>query len=247
MSAARPPAAFAALLSLITLPAATCKQCEGYDLPIDAPLRSGVKWKPPVCGTRSKKGDKLRVGYIGALYSSCYKFEESYYEGFHFELGKDPVPQGWHDGLNGMCVFEKRKLTIPANLGFGTRGRDFLHNKLVVDSILHVPKNATLVYEVELLGINGKKPKGEKGRQPGSQAKAAKKKLKPKSLKETVPPHMRDVSQSGFAGGNKDTTSLSSLKRMLQADNEQVELQMAEEQAAAKMAVDAVMGNKDEV
>ena len=82
-----------------------------------------------------------------------------------------------------MCVFEKRKLTVPAALGYGDSG-----------SPPKIPSNATLVFDVELVGLNGKRPKKDKGREPGSQAAQAKKKMKPK------PPKHRPGMPGGFGG-----------------------------------------------
>ena len=56
--------------------------------------------------------------YTGTLYSDCSKFDSSVDrdEPFEFKLGKGEVIKGWDDGLRGMCVGEKRKLTIPSDL-----------------------------------------------------------------------------------------------------------------------------------
>jgi len=64
-------------------------------------------------------------------------------EPFQFQLGVGQVIKGWDQGLEGMCVGEKRKLTIPSHLGYGERGAG--------DKI---PPGATLVFEVEMLKID---------------------------------------------------------------------------------------------
>ena len=109
---------------------------------------------------KSKSGDTLRMHYVGRLYSDCSQFDESYYEGFQFALGQGSVIKGWDNGLVNMCVFEKRKLTVPANLAYGAEGLGSLQG------YAPVPPNATPVIHAELLGLNGKAPKKSKGRQP---------------------------------------------------------------------------------
>ena len=69
-------------------------------------------------------GDKLKMHYTGKLYSDCSTFDSSVERGdpFQFTLGKGEVIKGWDDGLRGMCVGEKRKLTIPSDLAYGDGG-----------------------------------------------------------------------------------------------------------------------------
>ena len=82
--------------------------------------------------------------YVGVLFSSCKQFDSSIGRGepFAFTLGAGEVIKGWDSGLRGMCVGEKRKLVIPASLGYGDAGAG--------DDI---PGGATLQFEVELLDI----------------------------------------------------------------------------------------------
>jgi FKBP-type peptidyl-prolyl cis-trans isomerase len=95
-------------------------------------------------GDVSKKGDKLTVHYIGTLEDGT-KFDSSVDRGtpFEFNLGSGQVIQGWEQGMEGMKIGEKRKLTIPSNLAYGESGSSGI-----------IPPNATLIFEVELLGIN---------------------------------------------------------------------------------------------
>ena len=95
-------------------------------------------------GEASKTGDLVTVHYIGTLENGA-KFDSSIDRGtpFSFTLGQNRVIQGWELGVLGMKVGEKRKLTIPAELGYGSQGAGEL-----------IPPNATLIFEVELLKIN---------------------------------------------------------------------------------------------
>lgn len=95
-------------------------------------------------GEPSKNNDKLKVHYIGTLENGT-KFDSSLdrNQPFEFTLGAGEVIRGWDEGLINMKVGEKRKLTIPPELGYGTAG--------VPGTI---PANSTLIFEVELLKIN---------------------------------------------------------------------------------------------
>lgn len=96
-------------------------------------------------GTEAQNGDELTVHYVGRLESGA-KFDSSIDRGtpFIFNLGAGQVIKGWDLGTLGMKVGEKRKLTIPGELGYGAAG---------AASGL-IPPNATLIFEIELLAIN---------------------------------------------------------------------------------------------
>ncbi len=92
-------------------------------------------------GAEAKSGMTVRVNYIGTLTDGT-KFDSSYDRGtpLSFPLGQHLVIPGWEQGLVGMKVGGKRKLTIPASLAYGATGQGT------------IPPNATLIFEVELVG-----------------------------------------------------------------------------------------------
>ncbi|MBN2015935.1 FKBP-type peptidyl-prolyl cis-trans isomerase [Candidatus Dojkabacteria bacterium] len=93
-------------------------------------------------GDEVKDGDKVRVHYNGTLLDGT-KFDSSLDRGepFEFTVGAGEVIDGWDQGLLGMKVGGKRKLTIPSSMGYGETGSG------------SIPPNAGLVFEVELLEI----------------------------------------------------------------------------------------------
>ena len=96
-------------------------------------------------GAVAKEGDKVTVEYVGALFKDGKEFDTSWAKGrqpFQFTVGQGQVIQGWDQGVAGMKIGGLRKLTIPAHLGYGARGAGGV-----------IPPNATLVFEVELLGL----------------------------------------------------------------------------------------------
>ena len=94
-------------------------------------------------GAEAVSGKKITVNYSGTLTDGT-KFDSSYDRGvpFSFNLGAGEVIEGWDKGFSGMKVGGKRKLTIPASLGYGSAGAGSV-----------IPPNATLVFEVELLKV----------------------------------------------------------------------------------------------
>lgn len=94
-------------------------------------------------GAEATPGQQVSVHYTGWL-TNGQKFDSSLDRGspFQFELGAGRVIKGWDQGVAGMKVGGKRKLTIPPELGYGARGAGGV-----------IPPNATLVFEVELLGV----------------------------------------------------------------------------------------------
>ena len=94
-------------------------------------------------GPEAKAGQTVSVHYTGCLADGT-KFDSSVDRGqpFSFALGRGQVIAGWDHGVAGMKVGGKRVLTIPAEEGYGARGAGGA-----------IPPNATLVFDVELLGV----------------------------------------------------------------------------------------------
>ncbi|HVP08764.1 MAG TPA: FKBP-type peptidyl-prolyl cis-trans isomerase [Burkholderiales bacterium] len=98
-------------------------------------------------GDEAKAGQQVSVHYTGWLLfggEKGKKFDSSKDRGdpFDFPLGAGHVIKGWDEGVQGMKVGGTRKLTIPPALGYGARGAGGV-----------IPPNATLIFEVELLGV----------------------------------------------------------------------------------------------
>ncbi len=98
-------------------------------------------------GATATPGSKVSLHYTGWLYNNGVKgtkFDSSVDRGqpFQFTLGAHQVIAGWDEGVAGMKVGGKRTLIIPPELGYGARGAGGV-----------IPPNATLIFDVELLGV----------------------------------------------------------------------------------------------
>ncbi len=109
-------------------------------------LESGLQITDEIIGTgaEAKAGDIVSVNYTGTL-ENGKKFDSSYdrNQPFSFNLGAGQVIEGWDKGVAGMKIGGKRKLVIPPALAYGSQD---VGNGLI-------PANSTLIFEVELLGI----------------------------------------------------------------------------------------------
>ena len=141
------------LLGLATLAGAaavTEADAGPADLP-KAPVTTLAKIDRTVgTGAEATPGNMVSVHYTGWLYDPAAtdghgkKFDSSLDRGqpFSFPLGGGMVIRGWDEGVAGMKIGGKRTLVIPAEMGYGARGAGGV-----------IPPNATLIFDVELLGI----------------------------------------------------------------------------------------------
>ncbi|QKX62797.1 uncharacterized protein TRUGW13939_09962 [Talaromyces rugulosus] len=127
------------LTTLISLAAATLvSSAAAADLQID--VTHEVE-----CQRKTTNGDGVKMHYRGTLADTGKQFDASYDRGtpLAFKLGTGRVIKGWDQGLLDMCVGEKRTLTIPPELGYGNRAMG------------PIPAGSTLVFETELVDIDG--------------------------------------------------------------------------------------------
>lgn len=95
-------------------------------------------------GTEATSGTTCTMQYIGVSWSTGQQFDASWDRGqpFSFGLGQGQVISGWDQGVAGMKVGGRRRLTIPPELGYGARGAGGV-----------IGPNETLVFVVDLLGV----------------------------------------------------------------------------------------------
>lgn len=95
-------------------------------------------------GAEAKPGQQVAVHYVGVAWSDGSEFDNSYDRGepLVFGLGAGQVIQGWDSGIAGMKVGGRRRITIPAHLGYGARGAGGV-----------IKPNETLVFVCDLVGV----------------------------------------------------------------------------------------------
>ena len=95
-------------------------------------------------GPAAKSGDLVTVHYVGVAHSTGRQFDASWdrRDAFRFPLGGGQVIAGWDQGVQGMKVGGRRKLTIPPHLGYGAQGAPGA-----------IKPNETLIFVVDLLGV----------------------------------------------------------------------------------------------
>ncbi len=112
---------------------------------------TGLQYEDTVEGTGAvaAKGHNVKVHYTGWLYNNAtqgaqFDSSKDREEPFFFNLGAGMVIRGWDEGVAGMKVGGSRTLIIPPSLGYGARGAGGV-----------IPPNATLKFDIELLGTSG--------------------------------------------------------------------------------------------
>ena len=110
----------------------------------DAPAELVVEDLAVGEGPEARPGQLVNVHYVGVAHSTGREFDASYNRGepFAFPLGGGQVIAGWDQGVAGMKVGGRRKLTIPPHLGYGARGAGGV-----------IKPNETLIFVVDLLGV----------------------------------------------------------------------------------------------
>ena len=114
-------------------------------IPEEAPPVELVKTDITVgSGDEAVKGKNVSVHYVGVAWSNGQEFDASWNRGdaFEFQLGAGQVIQGWDDGVAGMKVGGRRQLTIPPDMGYGSRGAGGV-----------IKGGETLVFVVDLLNV----------------------------------------------------------------------------------------------
>ena len=130
------------------------RKTEAEQIPVAPPTapgetkttKSGLKYETlkEGNGAEAKGGATVSVHYTGTL-ENGEKFDSSRDPGkspFSFTIGVSSVIKGWHEGVAGMRVGERRKLIIPTELAYGATGKG------------SIPANATLIFDIELISVN---------------------------------------------------------------------------------------------
>jgi peptidylprolyl isomerase len=95
-------------------------------------------------GDEATKGSVVEVHYVGVSWATAKQFDASWDRGdtFKFALGKGKVIRGWDEGVTGMKVGGRRRITIPPNMAYGARGAGGV-----------IGPNETLVFVVDLVSV----------------------------------------------------------------------------------------------
>ena len=110
----------------------------------DIPFELGIDDIVVGDGEEATSGSKVSVHYVGVAFSDGQEFDASWNRGqpFEFKLGQGQVIPGWDQGVQGMRVGGRRKLTIPSALAYGARGAGGA-----------IAPHEPLVFVVDLLGV----------------------------------------------------------------------------------------------
>jgi len=126
----------------------TCAAAADYDSTAVQTRADGLRLQDfeEGSGPAASRGDTVSVNYTGCLTDGT-KFDSSYdrKEPFQFVLGTGMVIPGWDEGLEGMKPGGERRLVIPSDLAYGSRGAGGV-----------IPPNATLIFDVKLVSVNGR-------------------------------------------------------------------------------------------
>lgn len=145
MSAGTSMAAETTATAAATTATAKAEEPKAKEAAKEVTLPSGTKYEDVAVGTGAEAtaGSMVRVHYTGTL-TNGKKFDSSRdrNQPFSFKLGKGQVIKGWDEGVAGMKIGGKRKLTIPPAAGYGEGGMPPV-----------IPPNSTLLFDVELVGI----------------------------------------------------------------------------------------------
>ena len=97
-------------------------------------------------GDEATPGNVVEVHYVGVSWKSGNQFDASWDRGdtFKFGLGKGQVIRGWDEGVTGMKVGGRRRITIPPDMAYGKRGAGGV-----------IGPDETLVFVVDLIGVRG--------------------------------------------------------------------------------------------
>ena len=111
----------------------------------DIPFELGIDDLLVGDGDEATKGSKVSVHYVGVAFSTGDEFDASWNRGrpFEFKLGQGQVIPGWDQGVQGMRVGGRRKLTIPSAMAYGARGAGGV-----------IKPHEPLVFVVDLLAVD---------------------------------------------------------------------------------------------